>query len=157
MHPQLLADSVEFFRKATARSATNARAPVGSHAGGDGQRARATAHHPFDRSRRRSTTAGDRPMKRTHFAATALVLAMGTATIAIPAHADAGDMTFEMIFKMADRNNDRMVTKQEFLEAMGKAYDMKMKAAKSDPKMAKDDAMTRDGLKGLIADIYRGA
>ena len=52
-----------------------------------------------------------------------------------------------------------MITKQEFLDAMSKAYDMKMekyKAAK-DSKMMKGDAMTRDGLKGLINDINHGA
>jgi hypothetical protein len=95
-------------------------------------------------------------MKTKHFAAAAMALALGIGT-ALPARADMGDITFNMIFEMADRDANKLVTKQEFLEAMGKAYDMKMKAMKGDAKMVKGDAMTRDGLKDLIADIYKGA
>ena len=95
-------------------------------------------------------------MKKMHFTAAALAMALG-AGAAMPAYADMGDMTFEMIFKMADKNNDKMVTKQEFLDAMGKAYDMKMTKMKGDGMKAKNNMMTRDGLKDLIADIYKGA
>lgn len=95
-------------------------------------------------------------MKKMHFAAAALMLALGAGT-AMPVYADAGDMTFEKIFQMADRNSDKMVSRQEFLEAMGLAYDSKMKSMKGNAGMVKGDLMTRDGLKALIADIYRGA
>jgi hypothetical protein len=95
-------------------------------------------------------------MKKMHFAAAALAMSLGLGA-AMPVYADMGDITFNMIFEMADKNKNQMITKQEFLEAMGKAYDMKMKAMKGDAMMVKGDAMTRDGLKSLIADIYKGA
>lgn len=96
-------------------------------------------------------------MKRTLLSATALALALGTATASLPAFARADDLSFPIIFKMADRNGDGMVTKQEFVEAMSKAYDMKMEAMKGDAKMAKGNAMTRDGLKDLLNSVYHGA
>lgn len=99
-------------------------------------------------------------MKKTMIAAT-MAMGLVSATVALPARADSHDrdMNFEMIFKLADKNKDSMVTKAEFLEAMGKAYDMKMAKMKTakDDKMMKGDAMTRDGVKALVADIYRGA
>lgn len=98
-------------------------------------------------------------MKKTLMVAIALTAL--SAAFSMPARADSHDaqMNFEMVFKMADRNKDGMVTRAEFLEAMGRAYDMKMAKAKSmkDEKMVKGDAMTRDGIKALIGDVYRGA
>jgi len=94
-------------------------------------------------------------MKRIHFAAAALATVLN-AGLALPAFAD-DPYSFDKIFRMADRNGDSMVTRQEFLDAMAKVYDEKMKAMKSDTKMVKGDAMTRDGLKSVIAEIYRGA
>lgn len=91
-----------------------------------------------------------------YLATAALALALG-AGASLPARADMGDMTFNMIFQMADKDNNKLVTKKEFLDAMSKAYDMKMKEMKPDAGMVKGDAMTRDGLKSLIADIYKGA
>jgi len=90
---------------------------------------------------------------QTAAAALAMTLAAG---FALPAHAD-DPYSFDKVFRMADKNSDRMVTKQEFIEAMGKVYDDKMKAMKADPKMVKDNAMTRDGLKEVLGDIYKGA
>ncbi len=61
---------------------------------------------------------------------------------------------------MADKNKDTMVTKAEFLDAMGRAYDMKMasyKKAGDTGKMMKGDALTKDGLKQLVADVYKGS
>lgn len=98
-------------------------------------------------------------MKRTFLTATAVALGMMAATASLPARADSGDIDFKKIWEMADKDKSGMVTKQEFLDAMGKAYDMKMekmKAAK-DTKMMKGDGMTQDGLKSLISDIYKGA
>jgi hypothetical protein len=92
-------------------------------------------------------------------AISALALGLVAGTASLPAHADMGDLTFNTIFAMADKNKDSMVTKQEFLDAMSKAYDMKMekmKAAK-DTTMMKGDAMTKDGFKSLINDIHSGA
>ncbi len=88
------------------------------------------------------------------------VLTLGVAaTVSLPARADMGDVTFNKIFEMADKNKDSMVTKQEFLDAMGKAYDMKMEKMKAskDTKAMKGDAMTKDGLKSLINDVHQGA
>jgi EF hand domain-containing protein len=98
-------------------------------------------------------------MNKRMFAASAAALAMLAATASLPARAQTDDLTFTKIFEMADKNKDTMITKQEFLDAMSKAYDMKMekyKAAK-DSKMMKGDAMTKDGLKGLINDVHHGA
>ena len=69
-------------------------------------------------------------------------------------------LDFEKTWLMADRNKDGMVTKQEFMEAMGRVYDMKMasmKTSKDAAKMMKGDAMTREGLKSLFEELYRGA
>jgi hypothetical protein len=97
-------------------------------------------------------------MNKSIVAASVLALALMGAT-STPARADAGDIYFEKIFAMADANKDTMVTKAEFLEAMSKAYDMKLtsyRKAGDGGKMMKGDAMTRDGLKQFIADVYKG-
>ena len=93
-------------------------------------------------------------------AVSALALGLLAATASLPARADMGDITFSMIWEMADKNKNNMVTKQEFLDAMGKAYDMKMakmKTAKDADKMMKGDAMTKEGVKSLINDVHSGA
>lgn len=98
-------------------------------------------------------------MKKVRLAVSALAVSLMAVT-ALPARADSGDITFKMIFEMADKDRNAMVTKQEFLDAMGKAYDMKMekmKAAKDSQKMMKDDAMTKEGFKSLINDFHHGA
>jgi EF hand len=99
-------------------------------------------------------------MKKPFLAASALTLGMLAAAASLPARADQGDVDFNKIFAMADKNKDSMITKQEFLDAMGKAYDMKMekmKAAKDSAMMMKGDAMTKDGFKSLINDIHHGS
>ena len=99
-------------------------------------------------------------MKKALLAATTVSLGLMAATVSLPARADMGDITFNAIFAMADKDRNSMITKQEFLDAMGKAYDMKMakmKAAKDADKMMKGNAMTMDGLKSLINDVHSGA
>jgi hypothetical protein len=99
-------------------------------------------------------------MKKTVLAATMLSFGLAAGTVSLPARADSHDiLNFDAIMKMADKNKDGMVTKAEFMDAMGKAYDMKMGKMKAmkDTKMMKGDAMTRDGMKALIEDVYRGA
>lgn len=96
-------------------------------------------------------------MKRTFLSASALALALSTATISMPAFARADDLSFPIIFKMADKNNDGTVTREEFVEAMGKAYDMRMSAMKGDAKMVKGNAMTRVGVRDLLNSVYHGA
>jgi hypothetical protein len=98
-------------------------------------------------------------MKKSIVAASALALTLLGGVVSTPARADAGDIYFEMVFAMADKNKDTMVSKAEFLDAMGRAYDMKMTSYKKGGdtgKMMKGDAMTKDGLKQLVADIYKG-
>ncbi len=98
-------------------------------------------------------------MNKYLLAASALTLGLMATTVSLPARADSGDLTFNAIFAMADKNKDSMVTKQEFLDAMSKAYDMKMAKMKSskDSTMMKGDAMTKDGFKSLINDLHSGA
>jgi Ca2+-binding EF-hand superfamily protein len=96
-------------------------------------------------------------MKKSVIAATMMSIGLAAAAVSLPARADGGDLTFNAIFKMADKNTDGMVTRAEFLDAMGRAYDMKMDKMKKDAKMVKGDAMTRDGFKSLINDIHHGA
>jgi hypothetical protein len=98
-------------------------------------------------------------MNKSLFAASAVTLGLMATTLSLPARADGGDLTFNAIFAMADKNKDTMVTKQEFLDAMSKAYDMKMAKMKSskDATMMKGDAMTKDGFKSLINDLHSGA
>jgi 6-phosphogluconate dehydrogenase len=94
-------------------------------------------------------------MTKIQIAAASLALALA-AGFAVPAHAE-DPYTFDKVFRMADMNKDGMVTRQEFLDAMGKVYDAKMKSMKNDATMVKGDAMTRSGLKEVVADIYKGA
>ncbi len=96
-------------------------------------------------------------MKKTLLATSAFALALGMATASLPAFARADDLSFPIIFKMADRNGDGIVTREEFVAAMGKAYDMRMDAMKGDTKMVKGSAMTRDGLRDLLNSVHSGA
>ena len=99
-------------------------------------------------------------MKQSSLAVSVLTLGLMAASASLPARADMGDLTFNMIFEMADKDRNATITKQEFLDAMGKAYDMKMakmKTGKDADKMMKGNAMTMDGFKALINDIHSGA
>ena len=98
-------------------------------------------------------------MKKIQLAVSALAFGLMAASASLPARADMGDITFNEIFAMADKNRDTMITKQEFLDAMSKAYDMKMKKMKAskDSAMMKGDMMTKEGFKSLINDIHSGA
>jgi hypothetical protein len=99
-------------------------------------------------------------MKPLQRAVSLVAFSLIAASASLQARADMGDITFNEIFAMADKNKDSMITKQEFLDAMSKAYDMKMekmKASKDGKMMMKGDAMTKDGFKSLINDIHHGA
>lgn len=97
-------------------------------------------------------------MKKSVLAATMVTLGLAASAYSLPARADSHDiLNFELVLKMADRNKDGMVTRAEFLDAMGKAYDMKVDKMKKDGKMVKGDAMTRDGFRSLLNDIHHGA
>jgi hypothetical protein len=56
-----------------------------------------------------------------------------------------------------DVNRDGMISREEFVDAMGKAYDRGLVKMKSDAKMAKGNLMTMDGAKSLFEDLYRGS
>jgi hypothetical protein len=92
-------------------------------------------------------------MKKTAFAAALLAIGLGLSSA--PASADPG--AFEWLMKQVDQNSDHMVTKKEFLDAMGKAYDRSMAKMKNDTRMVKGDKMTMDGIKALLSEIYHGA
>jgi len=94
-------------------------------------------------------------MKKLILAAATLAMTIGLATTATTASARD---RFPELMTMADANKDGMVTKEEFLAAMGKMYDdkmgkMKKMSAADQTKMMKDDAMTRAGFRFLISEI----
>lgn len=98
-------------------------------------------------------------MKKSMLAAM-IMTSMAVGGFSSPAFAQEAVMSFDEIFRMSDKNKDSMVTKAEFLDAMGRAYDMKMAKMKASPnadKMLKGDAMTKEGLRSLINDIHHGA
>jgi hypothetical protein len=94
-------------------------------------------------------------MKKLILAATTLAMTIGLATSATTAFARD---RYPELMAMADVNKDGMVTKEEFLAAMGKMYDEKMEkfkkmSAASQDKMMKNDAMTRAGFRSLLSEI----
>jgi Ca2+-binding EF-hand superfamily protein len=92
-------------------------------------------------------------MKKAAIAAAFVALGLGLASA--PASADPG--AFEWLMKQVDQNKDGVVTRQEFLDAMGKAYDRSMAKMKNDAAMVKGNAMTMDGVTALLKEIYKGA
>ena len=52
-------------------------------------------------------------MKKSIVAASTLALALMGGVMSTPARADSGDIYFEMIFAMADKNKDTMVTRAQ--------------------------------------------
>jgi hypothetical protein len=92
-------------------------------------------------------------------AAIAMAIAVA-ATAATPASAQVvdEDISFDGMLKMADRNKDGMVSRTEFMEAMGTAYDRymtKMKASRSTDRM-KGDALLPAGFRELFKMLYPG-
>ncbi len=98
--------------------------------------------------------------KRSVLSALLVTMALGLTAAAPAARADAGDISLDMLLMLGDRNKDRMLSKQEFIEVMGKAYDMhmtKVKKMQDSAKYTKDNALTRDGLQMLFGDAHKGA
>jgi len=98
-------------------------------------------------------------MKKAKLAGAALAVAIGLSAFTPMVWADE---TFRVddFFRVADKDKSGMVSKKEFMNAMGDRYDRMMAKMKSMPdgaKMTKGDAMTRDGIKMLVDDIYKGA
>lgn len=99
-------------------------------------------------------------MKKAWLAVPLMALCMGLST---PAFADE-IFRFDDFFKMADTNNDGMMSRAEFMEAAGKRYDAMMAKMKKMPAdkaktMMKGDLMTREGSKMFIDEwkVYSGA
>jgi len=95
-------------------------------------------------------------MNKLILSAASIAMACGLATAASTASAAAGDRNAETM--AADANGDGMVSKEEFLAAMGKMYDAKMdKMKKMSPaaqaKMMKGDQMTMDGYRALVREF----
>ena len=90
----------------------------------------------------------------------ALIVGIAFSTGMTTAMADNASSKEEKMFKMVDASNDGMVTREEFLAAMGKMYDDKMEAFKKMGKegasMMKGKDMTRGGFKALYMDLYSG-
>ena len=94
-------------------------------------------------------------MKLRILAASAITLATLISTA--PAYAQgATEIRVDDLIKMADKNNDGMVTRQEFVNAMGRMYDKSMAKMASDTKMVKNHMMTKDGVRALLSDLYIG-
>jgi hypothetical protein len=95
-------------------------------------------------------------MRRSWIAVPAMVLMMAMA-YAPGASADEV-FKFEDFFKMADTNSDGMMSRKEFMDAMGKRYDANMdkmkKMGDKGKMMMKGDAMTKDGTKMLFSEWH---
>ena len=94
-------------------------------------------------------------MNKLILSAASIAMAFGLATAATTATAAGGRNAETMA---ADANGDGMVSKEEFLAAMGKMYDAKMdKMKKMSPaaqaKMMKGDQMTMDGYRALVREF----
>jgi hypothetical protein len=94
-------------------------------------------------------------MKKLVLSSAAIAMAIGLA--AATTTASARDR-YPQMAAAADMNKDGMVSKDEFLQAMGKGYDEKMAKMKAMPaaaqaKMTKADQMTMDGYRALLGDL----
>jgi hypothetical protein len=97
-------------------------------------------------------------MKKLIFATASTVLALGLVAAA-PA-ASAQDR-YPLWVDAADSNKDGMVSRDEYLKAMGKLYDdkmakMKKMSAADQAKMMKDDAMTIEAFRILYREMSGG-
>ena len=95
-------------------------------------------------------------MRKSWLAIPAMVMMMGMAFA--PAASADEVFKFEDFFKMADVNNDGMMSRKEFMDAMGKRYDANMdkmkKMGDKGKMMMKGDAMTKDGTKMLFSEWH---
>jgi hypothetical protein len=97
-------------------------------------------------------------MKKLILSAASAALALGLATTVTTA--SAKDRYPEWVMT-ADANKDGMVSKDDFLHAMGKMYDdkmgkMKKMSAAEQAKMMKDDQMTIEAFRIMYRDISGG-
>jgi hypothetical protein len=93
-------------------------------------------------------------MQQLTLGAVAIAMTLGLAT------ASAKDR-YPAMMAAADANKDGMVSREEFLASMSKAYDdkmgkMKKMSAADQVKMMKSDQMTFDGYRALFREIMGG-
>jgi predicted GNAT family acetyltransferase len=97
-------------------------------------------------------------MKRLTLGAAAIALSLGLATAATTASAKD---RYSQMAAAADMNKDGMVSKDEFLQAMGKMYDEKMAKMKTMPaaeqaKMIKEYNMTIEAYRRMLVELGGG-
>ena len=97
-------------------------------------------------------------MNKLILSAAALAMTLGLATATTTASAKD---RYPVLMAAADINKDGMVSKDEFMAAMGKMYDEKMTKMKdmapaAQAKMMKNDLMTYDGYRALLREIGGG-
>ena len=97
-------------------------------------------------------------MSKLILSAAALAMTLGLATATTTASAKD---RYPVLMAAADINKDGMVSKDEFMAAMGKMYDEKMTKMKTmapaaQAKMMKNDLMTYDGYRALLREIGGG-
>ena len=83
-----------------------------------------------------------------------LSAALALGTFGLAAHAETNDdMSFSGMFKMVkvDKNKDGMVSRAEFIEMMGKIYDMKAKEMK-----VKGDKMSQAEIQQIMMYLKAG-
>jgi hypothetical protein len=99
-------------------------------------------------------------MLRRTLTAAAVLLALGAA-LPGSAQQSQGDVvvSYHLMWQMADKNKDGMVTKKEFMDAMSAMFDMQMKKMKADKDatmMAKGDMLTADAIRKMFKELYPG-
>ena len=97
-------------------------------------------------------------MNKLILSAAALAMTLGLAIATTTASAKD---RYPVLMAAADINKDGMVSKDEFITAMGKMYDEKMTKMKTmapaaQAKMMKDDQMTYDGYRAVLREISGG-
>jgi hypothetical protein len=99
-------------------------------------------------------------MLRRTLTATAVLMALG-ATLPASAQQSQGDVvvSYHLMWDMADKNKDGMLTKKEFMDAMSATFDMQMKMMKADKDaamMVKGDMLTADAIRKMFKELYPG-
>ena len=97
-------------------------------------------------------------MKKSIFGAAAMALMIGATAMPLTASAQQGSAA---VMKMADVNNDGMVSRQEYLDAVAKMYDEKMASMKKMApgemaKLMKGDLLTAEGLRIMLISLGGG-
>jgi hypothetical protein len=97
-------------------------------------------------------------MLRRALTATAVLLAIGTTLPAAAQPRSQGDVvvSYHLMWDMADKNKDGMLTKKEFLDAMAGMYDMQMQKMKGDAMMVKGEMLTADAIRKMFKELYPG-